>query len=105
MERGEKRMFVRVNHLTSSVGATMQQILEHNRRRLSWSIANLGSTALYVGFDDQVSAARGILVQGSGGMLSVTYRDDPGLPGLPAFAIAPGGTTTVHIIETIEEDQ
>ncbi len=98
-----RETFTRVNHLVSEVGSTPTLIVEANPKRVAWSVINLGTAAMYVGFDDTVGAQRGILVQGSGGFIGFTEIEDHKLPTLPAFAIVPGGTSQVYVIETIEK--
>jgi hypothetical protein len=98
-----RETFTRVNHLVSAVGSTPTLIVEAHPRRVAWSVINLGTAAMYVGFDSDVSASRGILVQGSGGFIGFTEIEDHKLPTLPAFAIVPGGTSPVYVIETIEK--
>lgn len=101
MEEEKLETFTRTNFLREDVPTQVVQILEFHPQRLSWSLINLGTAPIFIAFDDRPSTTRGIRVGGNGGAFSTTFRDDPGLPQLPAFAIADGATSKVFIVEVI----
>lgn len=84
-----------------SVGtSTAVRVVENDPERLALVLINLGSNTIYVMFDDLVSTTRGLILQPSGGFMSVNVRSDQTLPTREWYALASGGTSDIFAIET-----
>ena len=88
------------NPVTDTVLTSVTQILRNNPDRLAFNVVNLGANNIYIGFDREVSATKGIFIQNSGGSMGVIADDDGELTGYEVFAIAIGGSSVIFVLET-----
>ena len=88
------------NPVTINVATTITKILQNNPDRLAYTIVNLGNTALYIAFDNEVSATRGILLVASGGSISLTAENDGELVGYSVFGISATSSNNIFSIVT-----
>jgi len=86
-----------VNPVTSSVGTSVTQILREDPARIAVIIINLGAYPLYVGFDPEVSASRGIRVPANGGHFTMFWEEDFDLVANAMWGIAPDGAVDIYI--------
>jgi hypothetical protein len=82
------------------IGSSYSQVLLANPDRLASLVMNLGAYNVYVGFDRDVSSTKGILLVANGGLLSLVVDDDLELVTYPVYAVCPGGTSRVYVVET-----
>jgi hypothetical protein len=75
------------NPVTDYVTSTATQLLKNDPCRLSYILFNLGSTDLYLAFDNAPSDTRGILVSKSGGYFSLDFKDDGILVTYPLYGV------------------
>ena len=61
-------------------------------------LINLGSNAVYIGLQDDVSETKGIYLAANGGSVSMAIRDDYTLPTRQWFAVSPSGASTVYVL-------
>jgi len=88
------------NPVVASVAATPTKVLLGNPDRLSWSLVNLSANNIYLAWDNLPSSIHGVLVDSSGGSMSVSAEDDGELPTYEVWAIA-SGASDIYVIETL----
>jgi hypothetical protein len=81
------KSYLRQNPIVSVVQVASTAILDYQPKRLSWLLVNLSVNNGFVGWDDQVSAAKGVFVAGNGGSLSASRFEDGLLVTRPVFAL------------------
>jgi len=91
-----------VNPLVSEVAITATKILANNPNRLSFTIVNLGATAVYIALDRDVSAEKGIYLSASGGHVNVSYDTDFDMVAWEWFAISVDAANKIYIISVVE---
>lgn len=89
---------VLINPVTGQVGTTVTQVLRGNPDRLLWIFVNLGANDVYLGFDQDVSPTRGILVASGGGAARAWWREDGELVIHPVYAIASTAAADVYVV-------
>lgn len=82
----------RVNKAT---GAAPISVAGFNPEAVTVTFVNTGVNDIYLWIDDTVSAANGIKLGASGGLLSLTVRDDMMLPTENWYAVSPGGASVI----------
>lgn len=92
---------VKINDKTSSVGTSLTRILDNNPNRVGWTIFNLGSNAVYLGFDRNVSASKGMRLAPSGGSINFMWDTEFDVVGYELFGKASTGTNNIYVIELI----
>lgn len=65
-----------INPEVSVLTGGVDRILGNNPNRLAWVIVNLGLNVAYLGFDQDVSATRGIVLTGGGGFVSMLWSEE-----------------------------
>jgi len=96
------QMHVRTNYLRSSIPTNAVLVAPNDPGRVLLTIINLDTTnSIYIGFDDQITATRGIQVGPAGGGVNFSIRNDGELTAYAVFGLAVGGTVNVYIVETI----
>jgi hypothetical protein len=90
-----------INPVTNTVATTSTQVALNNPNRIFLMIVNNGATDMYVGFDRQVSSSRGIRVPNSGGVFSVSWREDYELCFSEVFAVAVTSSVNVYVLELV----
>jgi len=95
------RVYERVNPVTSSVGTSVTEILRENASRIAIVLINLGAYPLFVAFDREVSATRGVRVAANGGFFTMFWEEDFTLPARALYGIAPDGAVNIYVVELI----
>ena len=88
-----------MNPVTNTVGTTPTKVLNNNPDRILALLVNLTANDGYVGFDNEVSATRGIPVPSNGGSLTLLIDEDGELVIQETYAVCPGGAGTWYIVE------
>ena len=91
------------NRLTNTVGNTVSQIVPADPKRLSLNIINLGNISIFIAPTNAVSNARGILLIGGGGSLTLTLTDDFELVSTSWFAICAAPNNALYVLEVLSE--
>ncbi len=102
-ERFKVRTRVVVNPLRASIGTTPQLLLSNNPNRLAWVIVNTHATQIiYISFENDVSAAKGIRIDPAGGMASMVWDEDFEPTAWAIWGLGSGATTTLYCYEVVE---
>lgn len=91
------------NRLTAKVQNAVTQIVPADPKRLSLIIVNLGNISIFVAPANDVSNAKGILLIGGGGALTLTLTDDFELVSAGWWGICAAPNNEVYILEVISE--
>jgi hypothetical protein len=81
-----------------SVGTSFTQIIKPDPERIILLAVNLSVNTVYVGFDNQVSASRGIILSPNGGSYQVDIETDTMLPTRPLFGLSTGASSNVYTL-------
>lgn len=92
---------IRVNPLVAQVETTKTQLLKPNPNRLAWTLINLGSTVMYVGFTQDVATTKGVLVSATGGVFGLLFSEDFTLCAFPVWAIADTSADACYLVEVL----
>jgi|SRR6267154_2808080 len=84
-----------------AVQTTVTKLCSNNPTRVGLSFHNLGSNNIFVYFNNDPSANKGILVAGGGGVLAFDWRVDMALIPNDWYAIALTGATNLQVIEVV----
>lgn len=101
-EFGVKTTF-RANPLVSSCAITLTKLLSNNPNRLASVLVNLGANDIYIGFDVETSAAKGILLANSGGGINFKWDSEFNLLEAAMYGIAVGGASAIYVLEIVTE--
>jgi hypothetical protein len=82
------------------VATTVTSIVDQNPDRLALLIINIGSNNVYLGFNQEVSTTRGILIVANGGSYSMIADEDLELVGYPVYGVTSTGISRVFVVET-----
>ena len=88
-----------INPLTNAVATSVTKIAQNNADRLALTIVNVGANDVYIGFDAETSASRGIFVGANGGSLTLTVEEDFELITNNVYAISVGVASTIYVVE------
>jgi len=88
-----------VNPVTDTVATTSTEILRNNPDRIFWLVVNLSANNGYTGWDNLVSATRGLLVAANGGFVSANIEEDGELAIYPVYAVNLNAAGTYMIVE------
>jgi len=91
-----------INPLVSEVATTVTKVLSNNPNRLSFTIVNLGTTAIYLALDRDVSSEKGLYLSASGGHVNISYDIDFDMVAWEWFAISETSANKVYIIAVVE---
>lgn len=91
----------RINPDTASVGLSVVRILPNNPNRFAFVIINLGTFAVYIRPDFQVSATAGIRLAPQGGSFSASWLEDFHLVGWSWYAIADAAAQDIFVLEVV----
>lgn len=83
--------------ISTTVGATVKQLLSPDPGRLNYTLVNLGATALYVCFTPDPSANKGIYVAVNGGYITLDWKDDGLLVTYPLYGYS-SGTVYIYLV-------
>ncbi|MEM2990160.1 MAG: hypothetical protein QXQ02_03145 [Halobacteria archaeon] len=95
------RTTTRVNPLVRIVVTTPVRILDNNPNRLAWTIFNLGSGYVMLGFDREISSTRGIYLGSGGGGVNFLWSEEFELVGWELYALAELDDTPIYVIEVV----
>ncbi len=84
-----------------STGAASSLVISQNFERLAFSISNFGAYDVTLSPDGPSVGGSGFILGAGGGFLSVNWRQDVLLPGLPWYASSATGTSNLLIIELV----
>lgn len=90
---------VNKNPLTGSIATTATKFLDSNFDRVAFVFVNLSVNDIYISPDGQVAADHGILVSGSGGVVTSNILEDFALVNEEWYGVAVGGASDIFIIE------
>lgn len=91
----------RINPDTASVGVAVTRVLPNNPNRFGFVIVNLGTFAVYVRPDRDVSPTAGIRLAPAGGTFSASWRDDFHLVGWDWYAVADAAAQSILVLEIV----
>lgn len=91
------------NPVTTTVGATAEQILKNNPDRLGFTMINLSANDIYIAISKDVATTKGIYIAPNGGSVSMYYEEDFELVGYEWHAIASGAGSNIYILEVEAE--
>ena len=81
-----------------SVGVAQSRILRNDPERVFVLLVNLSVNTIFVGYDEQVSSGRGILLGSNGGTYQVDVEEDFTLPINSMFALATGAASNLFVV-------
>ena len=81
-----------------SVGTAQGQIMGNDPERVSVLLINLSSNTIYIGFNEGVGSANGIILTSLGGSLSYDVTNDYILPTLQVNAVAGGAGSNLYVL-------
>lgn len=94
------RTTYRENPLVDEVGVAVTKIVGINPLRVGLTIVNLSGNVVYISPKNNVSAARGILLQPTGGFFSINWRNDMELCILDWYGISTAVNQDIYVLET-----
>ena len=83
-----------------TVGTTPTMFLRRNGNRIGYTVVNLSPNTVYLGYEGDVSASRGILLDPSGGSMHSWIEQDGELTQREVWLIASGVGSSVNVVET-----
>lgn len=99
----EERFGVRtrtiVNAVTGSAGAGATLVAKENADRLMLLVINLDEVAMWLGWDTGITNERGVLVDASGGYVSLIADEDGELVGYETYLYSVAGGY-IFVVET-----
>jgi len=100
----EKRWGVRTrlvqNPVRASVDTDPVVILRGNPDRFHWLVINLSPNEVYLGFDEDVSSTRCVLLGANGGFASMSVDEDGEVVTWEVWAVAAAAGSAIYVIET-----
>jgi len=81
------------------VGVAPVQVLRRNANRVGYVIVNLSANTIYMGFEADVNAARGILLDPAGGQVGLWIEEDGELAQKEVWLIADGAASVFYVNE------
>jgi hypothetical protein len=88
-----------INPLVADVDIAVTQIFGANPKRLGFMIMNLSANTVYIAPDQQVAAARGIMLVANGGATGLIWNEDFEMVCLPWWGTATANNSAVISIE------
>ncbi len=86
---------------SEQLSTTAVQIFKANPDRISWTIINLGSVAVYLAHEEAVSTTNGIYVAANGGSIMMVWHEDGELVAYSVWAVATSGTPTIYVSSVV----
>lgn len=93
--------YTRFNPVTDSVDVVPTRVVLANPNRVALTIVNLSTSNIYIAWNNQVSATRGILLDALGGSLALYWTDDLELVTQEVWGISPTGLASIYVVETL----
>lgn len=94
---------IHFNPLVSEVATSKTQLLKPNPNRLAWTLINLGATAIYVAFTQDVANTKGVYVSATGGVFGLIWNEDFDLVTFPIYGIAVTAADAVYLVEVVAQ--
>jgi hypothetical protein len=91
----------RINPVADEVDIAVTQVLASNPKRVGLLILNLSANTIYIAPDENVSAARGILLAANGGSVSMKWDHDFEVVSLPWYGSATANNSDVFVLEEV----
>lgn len=85
--------------LEVTVGTTAVQLFRKNPNRIGMLVVNLSTNTLYLGFDPNTAATRGIVLDPNGGQASSWIDEDAHLTQKEWWIIASGAGSALYAFE------
>ena len=86
---------------TVSTGSSSVLVIPQNYERLAFSVSNFGNFDVVLTPDSEAVSGSGFMLLSNGGFLSVNWRNDMLMPGLPWYAESSAGASSIFIIELV----
>ncbi len=83
---------------TPVIGTTAQLILGFDAERVSVTFVNLSANTIYIGPKSDVSIAKGILINPSGGAVAINVEEDGSLPTNEWYARATAAASGMYVL-------
>lgn len=99
LEKFKVETRVVVNPLVTSLSTTAARVFSNNPNRLGWTITNLGTVVIYIGFTPDVSSTNGIYIDSNGGSMGMIWDQDFEPTGWEIHGIATSGTPNIYSLE------
>jgi len=84
-----------------SVGTSAVKAASHNYERLALVIVNLSTNTITLSPDAGPTAGQGILLLNTGGVMTLTARDDLALVGFDWYAVSGVVGGSVYVVEVV----
>lgn len=84
--------------VVESIGTTQSEVLRNNPERVFVLFVNLSANTMYVGYDDAVGSARGIVLAPNGGTYQVDVEEDFTIPVHAHHVISTGVTSNLYVL-------
>tara|TARA_Y100000310_G_scaffold181737_1_gene181741 strand:+ start:1410 stop:1766 length:357 start_codon:yes stop_codon:yes gene_type:complete len=81
-----------------SVGVAAAEVIRNDPERVFALLVNLSLNTIYVGFDQSVSSARGIVLASNGGSYQTDVEEDFTLPARSMFAVSTGANSNLFVL-------
>ena len=81
-----------------SVGVVQATVLRNDPERVFALFVNLSPNTIFIGFDQLVGAARGILLPANGGSYQVDVEEDFTIPIRAHFALASAAASNLYVL-------
>lgn len=81
-----------------TVGVAASQVLRNDPERVFALLVNLSVNTIFIGYGEDVSSSRGILLASNGGSYQVDVEEDFTLPIRSHFAVATGAGSTLFVL-------
>lgn len=86
------------NPVTNAIGVSAEPILAPNPDRVFWLIVNLSTNVVYIGFEQDVSATKGIWLDANGGWASMAVDEDGEAVAYGVYGLAAGAGSAIYVI-------
>ena len=80
------------------VGVTAGEILRNDPERVFVLLVNLSTNTMFVGFDEGVGSAKGIVLASNGGSYQADVEEDFTLPIRSMFAVSTGAASNLFVL-------
>ena len=81
-----------------SIGTTAEAVVSNDPERLFLLLVNLSSNLMYIGFDAQVGADRGIFLAANGGSYEVDLEADMVIPTFAHYVVSAGAASDLYVV-------
>jgi hypothetical protein len=88
-----------------TVGTTVVELLPNNPDRVAFTVVNYGAGWVVIGFDNEISANRGIYLASGGGGVNIRWREEFELVGARVWALAQNLATPIYFLEVYANEE